>query len=380
MKANGKPNALYFGDNLDVLRQHIRGETVDLIYLDPPFNSQQDYNVLYKDKTGQKSEAQQRAFEDTWEWGDAAERAYEELVKAGGHVGRTVEALYKILGNNDMMAYLCMMAPRLVELQRALTSRGSLYLHCDSKASHYLKVLLDAIFSPGSFRNELVWHYSGWNKRLRAHFERRSDHILFYAKGSEQVFNSFAVPWQSAEEYVRVRKQKVRHDRQGDYVLSDAGGGKRVKRYIHEAMAEGRYVDNVWLIDKLNNSSKEKLPYPTQKPAELLERIITASSNPGDVVLDPFCGCGTAAAVAQRLKRRWIGIDITYLALTVIEKRLRAQAGGVATWTVNGVPQEAAAFIVSRMKVLTASRTASCTTSRGVHSRMRSASEGATRV
>lgn len=343
-----RPCALYCGDNLTVLRQNIPAESVDLVYLDPPFNSQQDYNVIYQDKTGKRSAVQQHAFHDSWEWGDAAEGAYQDVVRAGGKVGQAVEALYKILGNSDLMAYLCMMAPRLVLLHRVLKPTGSLYLHCDPSASHYLKVLLDAAFGPELFRNEIVWHYSGWNKKLKDHFERRSDHILFYAKGPAQFFAGYAEPWKDDAEYVRVRKQKIRRDPQGRaFVLSDAGGGKRVHRYLDEAIAAGRPADNVWDLDKLNNSSKERLGYPTQKPEALLERIIGASSNPGDVVLDPFCGCGTTVAVAQRLARHWIGIDVTYLALTVIEKRLVARFGrGVRdTWTLGGVPQEPAALM-----------------------------------
>jgi len=242
-----------------------------------------------------------------------------------------------------MLAYLAMMAPRLIELRRVLKPTGSIYLHCDPTASHYLKMLMDAVFGPGSFRNEIIWHYSGWNKKLMASFESRTDILLFYGKGKpeEQMFNSYAHPWASVDEYVKVRKQKIRTEDDGrQYVLSDAGGGKRVHRYLDEAIATGAYIDNVWDIDKLNNSSKERLGYPTQKPEVLLERIIKASSNEGDVVLDPFCGCGTTIAVAERLNRRWIGIDITYRAVGLIKYRLRDAFGdGIAqTYQTVGEP------------------------------------------
>jgi len=204
-----------------------------------------------------------------------------------------------------------------------LKPTGSIYLHCDPTASHYIKLLMDAVFGASNFRNEIVWHYSGWNARLADSFNSRHDILLFYAKGSSQLFNSYALPWSSEEEYVRVRKQKVHTDEHGEkYVLSDAGGGRRVRRYLKEAMSYGKPVDDVWDIPKLNNSSKERLGYPTQKPEALLERIIKASSNEGDIVMDPFCGCGTTIAVAEHLNRRWIGIDITHLAITLMKHRL----------------------------------------------------------
>ena len=231
-----------------------------------------------------------------------------------------------------------MMAPRLIELHRVLKPTGSIYLHCDPTASHYLKILLDSIFESLSFRNEIVWNYSGWNKRLQYNFENRHDILLFYAKYNNN-FNGYGIPWKDEEEYIKKRKQKVFLDENGrKYVLSDAGGGKRVHRYIDEAMKYGSPVDDVWYIDKLNNSSKERLGYPTQKPLALLERIIEASSNKGDVVLDPFCGCGTAVVAAQKLERRWIGIDITHLAINLIRTRLKDSFGKFAKFEVIGEP------------------------------------------
>ena len=339
-------NTLYFGDNLAILREHVPDESVDLIYLDPPFNSKATYNVLFHEKGGAESASQITAFEDTWHWGIESEDAYHEVVTGGGKLADLLGALRQFLGTNDMMAYLTMMAVRLVELHEVLKPSGSIYLHCDPTASHYLKLLMDAVFGSGNFRNEIAWHYSGWNKKLMASFESRTDILLFYGKGKpeEQTFNSYARPWSSAAEYVKVRKQKVRTEDDGrEYVLSDAGGGKRIHRYLDEAMATGAYVDNVWDIDKLNNSSKERLGYPTQKPEALLERIIQASSNEGDIVLDPFCGCGTAIAVAERLHRRWIGIDITHLAITLMRHRLHDSFGDeLAPYEVIGDPKDLA--------------------------------------
>ena len=329
---------LYFGDNLEVLRRRVEKGSVDLIYLDPPFNSKRSYNAIFKQKNGREAAAQVKAFDDTWRWDIGAAQAYEELVEAGGDGSRALRAFREILGTNDMLAYLTMMAPRLIEMHRVLKLTGSLYLHCDPTASHYLKVLLDAVFGAENFRNEIVWHYSGWNKRLKGHFERRHDVIFFYARSSKhQAFNGYALPWEGEEEYLSVRKQKVYTEGKRKYVMSDAGGGKRVKRYLDEAMRYGKPVDDTWEIDKVNNSSKEATGYPTQKPVALLKRIIEASTKPGDVVLDPFCGCGTAIDAAQRLKRRWIGIGVTKVAIDVIQERL-SQEYGELDYDLDGEP------------------------------------------
>jgi site-specific DNA-methyltransferase (adenine-specific) len=318
-------NFLYYGDNLRVLREHIHDNSVDLIYLDPPFNSKADYNILYKEPTGEPSEAQITAFEDTWHWTEETERTFLDITKvASSNVIEMMRSFRGFIGENDVMAYLTMMCIRLIELQRVLKQTGSIFLHCDPTASHYLKILMDVIFGKKNFKNEIIWHYSGWNKKLKDHFEKRSDTILFYAKSEKQKFLSYSLPWKDYEEYVKVRKQKIRDDGDGHkYVLSDAGGGKRVKRYLDEAMAYGSPIDNVWDIDKINNSSKERLGYPTQKPEELLKRIIESSSEKGDLILDPFCGCGTTIAVAEELKRKWTGIDITHLAVNLIKWRMK---------------------------------------------------------
>lgn len=322
-------NVLYYGDNLDILRRYVKDESVDLIYLDPPFKSDQNYNILFKEEDGSKAASQIGAFEDTWGWDEGSILAYTEIVETGPEkVSQAMQAFRILLGDNDMMAYLAMMAPRLLELRRVLQPTGSIYLHCDPTASHYLKLLMDAIFEPNNFRNEIVWHYTGWNKIMKFYFERRHDVLLFYSKGRRQTFNSYGIPWKSPEEYVKVRKQKVRKDADGrQYVLSDRGGGKRIKRYLDEAMKLGRPIDDVWDIDKLTSSSQERIGYPTQKPETLLERVIKASSNEGDLILDPFCGCGTTIAVAERLGRCWIGIDVTYLAIARVKSRLEKSLG-----------------------------------------------------
>lgn len=342
-------NSLYYGDNLDVLRKYVNSESIDLCYIDPPFNSKRNYNQIYNNIGDDK--AQSQAFIDTWTWNDYASNAYDEIItnSTGGYTSQTIDLIkgFKLaLGTGSLMAYLVNMAQRVNEIFRVLKPTGSFYLHCDPTASHYLKILLDSIFCgsgrTGDFRNEIVWHYSGWNAKLKQSFNSRHDIILFYSKGMNQ-FNSYGEAWKSIEEYIKTRKQKVHTDETGrTYVFSDAGKGNRIKRYIDEAMQYGKPISDVWEVDKLNNSSKEKLGYPTQKPEALLERIILASSNENDVVLDAFCGCGTTVAVAQRLKRNWIGIDITYQSISLILKRLEDQFGEDVKKAVNltGIPRD----------------------------------------
>ncbi|MBD2287385.1 site-specific DNA-methyltransferase, partial [Microcystis wesenbergii FACHB-1317] len=298
-------NKLYYGDNLEVLRKYIKDESIDLCYIDPPFNSKRNYNQIYNN-LGKEDQAQAQAFVDTWTWDNHANEALEEIQSnyQGKFTSQTIDlidGLTKVLGKGSLLAYLVSMTLRIVEIHRVLKSTGSFYLHCDPTASHYLKIVLDTIFcsQKGEFQNEIIWHYSGWNARLKDSFSKRHDVILFYSRKVGQVFNSYATDWESELEYARLRKQKVHTDNQGKkYVLSDGGQGKRVKRYLEEAMEYGKPVDDVWNIDKINNSSKERLGYPTQKPEALLERIIKASSNKGDVILDAYCGCGTTIAVA----------------------------------------------------------------------------------
>lgn len=313
-------NQLYFGDNLDILREHIPSESVDLIYLDPPFNSKATYNVLFDEKTGERSAAQIMAFGDTWHWGLESEQAYREMVTKGpNRLADLLQALRTFLGQNDMMAYLVMMAIRLVELHRVLKPTGSIYLHCDPTASHYLKLIMDAVFSPAQFLNEIVWCYNVGGKSKR-HWARKHDIILFYSKGSDWFFDGARVG---------VRRDtgdksfggKIGVDEQGrryqDKLVKASG------KYYRYYLDEPKIPEDWWVgINSIQSQASERLGYPTQKPETLLERIIQASSNEGDLVLDPFCGCGTTVAVAERLRRRWIGMDITYLAVNLMKRRL----------------------------------------------------------
>lgn len=319
-------NVLYYGDNLDVLRRHVSDESVDLIYLDPPFKSDANYNVLFEEH-GEKAAAQVRAFEDTWEWNADSRAAYEEVVEAGGRVAETMRAFHTMLGGTDMLAYLSMMAPRLVELRRVLKSTGSLYLHCDPTASHYLKLLLDAVFEPKHFQNEVIWYYRGAGVSPRR-WGRRHHSLLFYAKGKEWTFNVDAV----RDEYAETTKERFSHAIGNVRGKADYG-----QQHLNP---KGKHPDDVWQMPILAPSAGDRLGYPTQKPLPLLRRIIAASSNPGDLVLDPFCGCGTTIDAAQELGRRWTGIDITHLAVGLIKHRLVDRYGPeiTATYSVVGEP------------------------------------------
>jgi len=342
---------LYYGDNLDILRNKIRDETVDLCYIDPPFNSKRNYNQIYNN-IGSEDRAQAQAFVDTWTWDRRAEAGLNEILAndQGRFTRQTIElikGLHAVLREGTLLAYLISITLRIVEIHRVLKPTGSLYLHCDPTASHYLKLILDSIFCGnglgGDFINEVAWHYSGWNKKLKLGFEKRHDVVLFYAKSDKSTFNGYNIPWTDKAEYVKIRKQKVHMDENGEeYVISDGGGGTRIRRYIKEAMEYGSPVDDVWDIDKINNSSKERLGYPTQKPEALLERIIRASSNENDVVLDAYCGCGTTVAVAERLKRNWIGIDITFQSISLILRRLQDTFGKKLTDKIilDGTPKD----------------------------------------
>ena len=310
---------LYYGDNLDVLRRYIKDETVDLVYLDPPFNSAKDYNVLFLEHDGTRSAAQVKAFKDTWEWDETAARAFRELVECGGPVSRAMQAFRLVVGESDMLAYLSMMAPRLIELRRVMKPTGSIYLHCDPGASHYLKILMDAVFRPGTFRNEVIWRYRRWPTTARQ-FQKMHDVLLFYSRepNTGRTFNVLYGYEQLAESTLRTfgtKKQKA-----------DFSTGHR-KPSVEEEESKGPPLSDVWEVPIIPPSGKERLGYPTQKPEKLLERVILASSNEGDVVLDPFCGCGTAVAVAHRLKRKWIGIDITHLAINLIKRRMKDAFG-----------------------------------------------------
>jgi site-specific DNA-methyltransferase (adenine-specific) len=382
-------NTLFYGDNLPILREYIADESVDLVYLDPPFNSSRTYNILFKDESGKESEAQITAFDDTWHWNQAAAQTYQALATSNRvNIATMMSALRQFIGANQMMAYLVMMAARLVELHRALKPTGSLYLHCDPTASHYLKMVLDTIFGPQNFCNHLVWQRSDTHNDARKQFPAISDHILFYRKSERQIFHQQHTPhadktlkeWylylelpdgtvrrltkQEREtqqipfgarrfnmadmtspnprpnlmyEYKgypyppkgwRYSREKMEElDRQGKLLFPTNPDGRiMLKRYLDEQ--QGVTIGDVWVdIDQLRASMSERLGYPTQKPLALLERIIQASSNPGDMVLDPFCGCGTTIAAAQKLGRQWIGIDITHLSIALQKYRLKDSFG-----------------------------------------------------
>jgi site-specific DNA-methyltransferase (adenine-specific) len=357
-------NKLYFGDNLKILREYVPDASVDLIYLDPPFNSSATYNVLFKEKSGEESAAQITAFEDTWQWSQEAEAVYRESVESGPRkLADLMQALLAFLGRNDMMAYLVMMAIRLVELHRVLKPTGSIYLHCDPTASHYLKLLMDSVFGIDHFLAEVTWKRTGTHSDAKR-WSPVADILLHYSRDRSPTWHPLHEP--HSEEYLASKYRYTEPDgrryrldnmtspkprpnmmyewkghaspplgwRYSKETMAKLDAERRIwypdskskrpqlKRYLDEM--EGVLAGNVWTdIDPINSRAQERLGYPTQKPETLLERIIKASSNEGDLVLDPFCGCGTAIAVAERLKRRWIGIDITYLAINLVQRRLR---------------------------------------------------------
>jgi site-specific DNA-methyltransferase (adenine-specific) len=304
-------NILYYGDNLDILRRYIKDETVDLIYLDPPFKSDKDYNVLFAEQNGSRSAAQIKAFEDTWEWNTVAAAAYRDIVERGGKPSQVMQAFHIFLGESDMMAYLSMMAPRLIELHRVLKDTGSIYLHCDPTASHYLKMLMDAVFDAVNFKNEIIWHYRKWPSGKYT-FQRNHDVLFFYSKtdSRKRTFKQLFME-RAASTLKRFGTSKI--------VSGHDDSGRRVPSRTEEEDSAGVRQDDVWEIGRV---PPIKQLFPTEKPKPLLERIIDASSKEGDVVLDPFCGCGTTVVAAQNLKRHWIGIDITHLAITLIKHRL----------------------------------------------------------
>ena len=352
----------FYGDNLPILRDYIPDESIDLIYLDPPFNSSRSYNVLFKNESGVASEAQMTAFDDTWHWGESAEETYCDLVEASGDVGNMIAALRQFVGTNQMMAYLVMMAARLVELHRVLKPTGSLYLHCDPTASHYLKIILDSVLGGENFRNEVIWKRSYGHGDSRKSMGRSHDILLCYTKSDNYILNRFF--HEHNPKYIReffrfedqrgvyklenltspnprpnltyeykgypppikgwrVNLERMKQlDAEGRLHFPAKPNGRIMKKvYLHEL--EGQPMTDLWTdIPPISAHDQERLGYPTQKPLALLERIIQASSNPGDIVLDPFCGCGTAVAAAEKLSRRWIGIDVTHLAISLIKYRM----------------------------------------------------------
>ncbi len=374
-----KTNVLYYGDNLEILRRYVPDDSVDLVYLDPPFNSKKDYNILFKENGGVESEAQIKAFTDTWRWTQTAENTYHDIVTNGPlKVGQLIGALHDAIGQNDVMAYLVMMTTRLIELHRVLKPTGSLYLHCDPTASHYLKLVLDQIFGPAQFLNEVTWQRTGAHSDAKR-WGRVADTLLVYAKGKNWVWNTQFEGY--SQDYVKERYKYIdeatgrlywrntmtaagqgparqfrgklvepprgthwrfsqeeidRVEAEGRIYYSPSGK-PYVKSFLDERL--GKPIQSIWTDIVMSKSGKERLGYETQKPLALLERIIKASSNEGDIVLDPFCGCGTALVAAQKLNRRWIGIDITHLAITLMRNRLRDSFPGIQ-FEVIGEPED----------------------------------------
>lgn len=410
-------NALYYGDNLPALRDNIATESVDLIYLDPPFNSNANYNVLFKSSGGVRSQAQIEAFEDTWHWGIEAEGVFNKVMQSGNtDAADMLRAVRSFLGENDMMAYLAMMAVRLIELHRVLKPTGSLYLHCDPTASHYLKVILDAVFGAKNYLNEIIWRRTGSHNKANRygpvhdviHFYRKTSdykhrpvfrpylkgHVDSYFKKSDDRgrywtnsvhgagvrYGASGQPWRGYDPTAKQRHWAIPSDLvealgiDPDLSISDkldafvslgvlelpdldSGSLPTYRQYLERS--PGMLLQDIWayhphthgVLYGTNESidedvrwltaqgDDERLGYPTQKPVALLERILLASSGPGDVVLDPFCGCGTAVHAAQKLGRKWIGIDITHLAIGLIERRLKDAFPGI-TFEVHGTPKD----------------------------------------
>ena len=377
------PNSLYYGDNLEVLRNRddFPNDSIDLIYLDPPFNSKRDYNVIYKTPAGHDSDSQITAFEDSWRWGEQAEREYLELVRQPNtDLSELIQSLRKFLKETDMMAYLVMMANRLLEMHRVLSPTGSLYLHCDPTASHYLKIVLDGVFGKENYVNEIIWQRTNAHNMATKAFVRSNDTIFLYSKSGNFLFNTIYTDY-GPEQLKRFKEDESGRLYKAENLTFSSKSGTRnfdwrgtrppenrswgasfeqlekfyeegrillkkdgtprldgLKIYLDET--KGKPLTSNWTdIDRVGNTAGERLGYPTQKPLALLERIIQASSNEGDIVLDPFCGCGTAVHAAQKLNRKWIGIDITHLAISLIEKRMKDAFPGIS-FEVHGVPKD----------------------------------------
>lgn len=329
-------DTLYYGDNLTILRNHkyIKDESVDLVYLDPPFNSNQAYNILFDEQDGSRSAAQIKAFTDTWRWDKGSAAQFTELVQVGGDVSRAMQAFRQLLGDSNVLAYLTMMAPRLVEMRRALKLTGSVFLHCDPTSSHYLKALLDAVFGPKNFRNEIIWHYNTGGKG-RNTFLRKHDTILWYTRSDEYRFlrDQVALPRTIGTAHLRHGVDNDGREFYEDY--SPRKSGKQYRWYLDDGLTPM----DVWTdIQALNPAARERQGYPTQKPEALLERIIKATTVEGDIILDPFCGCGTAVVTAESFGRHWIGIDVTSLATALIKRRLFDKFAGKARYNVIGEP------------------------------------------
>ncbi len=334
-------NQLFYGDNLEVFRKHIKDESVDLCYIDPPFNSKRNYNQIYNN-VGKEDRAQAQAFIDTWTWDDFANQGLAEILEnyPGKFTSQSIDliaGLTKVLGKGSLLAYLISMTLRVVEIYRVLKPTGSFYLHCDPTASHYLKLVLDAVFCPqgGDFRNEIVWCYSTGG-RAKEFYPKKHDTVFWYAKTKNYIFQYDEI---ALARDTSTMHEPIKYDEKGRPYQRNFKNGKEYKYYLDKGV-----LPNDWWTDiqALNPSAKERLGYPTQKPEALLERIIKASSKEGDTILDAYCGCGTTVAVAQKLDRHWIGIDITYQSISLILKLLEDAFGkGVLEQIkLNGIPKD----------------------------------------
>ena len=324
-------NKLCFGDCLDILdmpgdggRPLVADESVDLVYLDPPFNSKADYNMIFG--KGVDKQAQMQAFTDTWQWGGQGTQDTLDMVRAVAHPAHgAIKSLHGFLGDSGMMAYLGYMAKRLAVIRRKMKKTGSIFLHCDPTASHYLKIVMDGIFGARNFRNEIIWCYTGPGSPGMRQFSRKHDTIFWYAKSNRWVFNQKEVRMPYKDPNQTLRKAM--------------DGGKGIgKEEVARYRARGKVPESWWPdFTPVGRLKRENLGYPTQKPVALLKRIITASSHEGDLVLDPFCGCGTTVAAAELLRRRWIGIDISAAAIRIVTK-VRKELSG-STFEEFGIPK-----------------------------------------
>jgi site-specific DNA-methyltransferase (adenine-specific) len=384
-------NQLYYGDNLEVLRKYIKDESVDLCYIDPPFNSKRNYNQIYNN-IGTEDRAQAQAFVDTWTWDDYAKAGFGEIL--GNEGGRftpqlvdLINGLHLVLKKGSLLAYLVSMALRITEIHRVLRTSGSFYLHCDPTASHYLKLVLDAIFvaQGGDYKNEIVWPRTNAHNIASKYFARVQDTVFYYTKSDQYTWNPLFtdVSAQQLKRYsldpatgrlVTGQDLTMTGNKKRNFtwrgttppphrgwgfseeqleelwnkglILTKKDGSPRLDgRKVFLDEKQGKPIGSVWNdIERIGNTSAERMGYPTQKPESLLERIISASSNEGDVILDAYCGCGTTVAVAEKMKRRWIGIDITYQSISLILRRLEGQYGldALNNITLNGIPKDVA--------------------------------------
>lgn len=381
-------NKLFYGDNLDVLRKYIKDETIDLCYIDPPFNSKRNYNQIYNN-IGKEDQAQVQAFVDTWSWGEDDEILLQDIFSNRGGVFTSqsidlITGLKKVLGVGSLLSYLVHMTVRIAEIYRVLKPTGSFYLHCDPTASHYLKLIIDSIFCAGrngQYRNEIIWkrinakglaftrfasnhdvifYYSKtkeftWNPQYKKHDEKYlSDFYKYKEPGSGRIYRLADLTNPNKDRpnltyeflgvtrvwrWTKDRMEKAYKD--GIVVQSKPGSVPALKRYLDEQ--EGTPIDDIWIdILPIQSQSDESLGYPTQKPETLLDRIIKASSNKNDIILDVYCGCGTTISVAQQLGRQWIGVDITYQSISLILKRLEDHYGKsiIDSIELNGTPKD----------------------------------------